>query len=116
MLKTGVFIDQAAKHRKCVFTTAGVPTYVAVQVFVHMQFCSVPAATMIFQTHQFLFLPSINFLTLLDHKESSWQLGSNILQKANKLLKLSQKEEILMVKTRFYLLLFYILSVFLLGA
>jgi len=45
-------------------------SYLAVQVFEHMyarQFCSVPAATAIFQTHQYSLLSSINFLTLLDY-------------------------------------------------
>ena len=38
---------------------------------------SVPAATAIFQTHQYLLLSPIHFLTLLDHKasESSKQQG-----------------------------------------
>jgi len=73
----------------------------AVQVFEHMyarQFRSVPAATAIFQTRQFLLLSSIHFLTLLDYKESSQQWGSTLelspedlnwfhtLQKANKQL------------------------------
>ena len=86
----------------------------AVQVFEHMharQFRSVPAATAIFQTHQYLLLSPIHFLTLLDHKasESSQQQGPGstlellpqdldqfrTLQKANRelqaALKLSQK-------------------------
>ena len=49
-------------------------SYMAVQVFEHMyaqQFRSVPAATAMFQTHQFLLLSSLHFLTLLDYKESS---------------------------------------------
>jgi hypothetical protein len=49
-------------------------SYMAVQVFEPMyarQFRSVPAATAIFQTHQFLLLSSLHFLTLLDYKESS---------------------------------------------
>ena len=81
-------------------------------MFEHMyarQFRSVPAATAIFQTRQFLLLSSINFLTLLDYtgKVSSQQQGSTLellpqdlnrfrtLQKVNKelqaALKLSQK-------------------------
>jgi len=82
----------------------------AVQVFEHMyarQFHSVPAATAIFQTRQFLLLSSIHFLTLVDYKELSQQRGSILelspedlnrfrtLQKANKqlqaALKLSRK-------------------------
>ena len=82
----------------------------AVQVFEHMharQFRSVPAATAIFQTHQFLLLSSIHFLTLFDYKASSQQQGPTLellpqdldqfqtLQKASKelqaALKLSQK-------------------------
>jgi hypothetical protein len=89
-------------------------SYMAVQVFEHMhaqQFRSVPAATAIFQTHQFLLVSSIHFLTLLDYKASSGsgsqQQGPTLellpqdldrfrtLQKANKelqaALKLSQK-------------------------
>ena len=82
----------------------------AVQVFEHMyarQFRTVPSATAVFQTRQFLLLSSISFLTLLDYKESPQQQGSIFelspedlnrfctLQKANKqlqaALKLSQK-------------------------
>jgi hypothetical protein len=82
----------------------------AVQVFEHMyarQFRSVPAATAIFQTHQFLLLSPLHFLTLLDYKESSQQRDSVLelspvdlnrfrtLQNANKQLlaafKLSKK-------------------------
>ena len=40
------------------------------------QFHSVPAATAIFQTHQYLLLSSLHFLTLLDYKEPSRQQGS----------------------------------------
>src|SRR3984885_8270553 len=53
-------------------------SYVVVQVFEYMyarQFRSVPAATAIFQTCQFLSLSSINFLTLLDYRQSSQQQG-----------------------------------------
>lgn len=82
----------------------------AVQVFEHMyarQFRSVPAATAIFQTRQFLLLPALHFLMLLDYKESSQQQASILelspadldrfrtLQKADKQLqtafKLSKK-------------------------
>ena len=85
-------------------------SYLAVQVLEHMyarQFRSVPAATAIFQTRQYMLLLSINFLTLLDYKESSQQQGSILelshddlnrfrtLQKADKqlqaALKLSRK-------------------------
>jgi hypothetical protein len=52
----------------------------AVQAFEHMyarQFRSVPSATAIFHTRQFLFLSSINFLPpLLNYKEFSQQQGS----------------------------------------
>ena len=82
----------------------------AVQVFEHMyarQFRSVPAATAIFQTRQFLLLSSLHFLMLLNYKESSQQQASILelspadlnrfrtLQKADKQLqaafKLSEK-------------------------
>jgi len=73
------------------------------------QFHLVPAATAIFQTHQYSLLLSINFLTLLNYnlKEPSQQQGAilelspdnlnrfHTLQKADKqlqaVLKLSQK-------------------------
>jgi hypothetical protein len=84
----------------------------AVQVFEPMyarQFRSVPSATAIFQTHQYLLLSSFHFLTLLDYNltDSSQQQGSILelspvdlnrfrtLQSANKQLqaafKLSKK-------------------------
>jgi hypothetical protein len=54
---------------------------VPVQVFQPLygrQFRSVPAATAIFQTHQYLLLSSFHFLTLLDYnlKDSLQQRGS----------------------------------------
>jgi hypothetical protein len=67
------------------------------------QFRSVPATTAIFQTRQFLQLSSINFLALLNHKQSSEQQGSALellpedltrfrtLQKANKQLQEAMK-------------------------
>ena len=73
-----------------------------------LQFCLVPAATAIFQTHRFLLLSFINFLTPLDYKASAQQQGSTLellpqdldlfctLQNTNKklqaALKLSQKQ------------------------
>ena len=82
------------------------------------QFRSVPSATAIFQvhTHQFLFLSSINFLTLLDYEEFSQQQGSILelspedsnrfrtMQKADKQLQAAfhgSETGTLMVKTRF---------------
>ncbi|KAF8167513.1 hypothetical protein B0H34DRAFT_854442 [Crassisporium funariophilum] len=89
-------------------STIAAISYMAVQVFEHMhaqQFRSVPAATAIFQTRQFLQLSSINFLTLLDYKEeqsSTLKLSPEdlhrfrTLQNADKqlqaALKLSQKQ------------------------
>lgn len=77
-----------------------------VQVFEHMyaqQFRSVPTATVIIQTRQFLLLSSIKFLMLLDYKGSSQQQGSTLelspddlhrfhtLQKADKQLQAAIK-------------------------
>ena len=81
----------------------------AVQVFEPMyasarQFRSVPAATAIFQTHQYLLLSSLHFLTLLDYRESFQQQGSFLelsavdlnrfrtLQNANKELQAAFKQ------------------------
>ena len=56
-------------------------SYLAVQAFEHMyaqQFRSIPAATAIFQTRQFIQISAINFLTLLDYKGSSQKLEPDL--------------------------------------
>ena len=54
-------------------------SYMAVQAFEHIQFCSVPAATAIFQTRQFLLLSSMHFLTLLDYKLNPLRVSNEAL-------------------------------------
>ena len=58
-------------------------SYLAVQLFqyrIARQFRSVPDATAIFQTKQFLLLPSLQFLCLVDTKITAAQLAASFIE------------------------------------